>query len=128
MLGEGRKTWMMLPDLLLVVLLAAVVAGMLFSFVKKFKQGENCCGTANVKVKKKKLYKPAGSFTLTVEGMHCENCRRTVTEAVNSMEGHAAKVDILTKECRVSYENEPDIEEVIRSIRRAGFDAFVSSV
>ena len=27
MLGEGRKTWMMLPDLLLVVLLAAVVAG-----------------------------------------------------------------------------------------------------
>ena len=89
---------MMLPDLLLVVLLAAVVAGMLFSFVKKFKQGENCCGTANVKVKKKKLHKPAGSFTLTVEGMHCENCRRTVTEAV------------------------------IRSIRRAGFDAFVRPV
>ena len=79
-------------------------------------------------MKKKKLHKPAGSFTLTVEGMHCENCRRTVTEAVNSMEGYAAKVDILTKECRVSYENEPDIEEVIRSIRRAGFDAFVRSV
>ncbi|MEY8335326.1 heavy metal-associated domain-containing protein [Lachnospiraceae bacterium 47-T17] len=57
--------------------------------------------------------------------MHCENCRRTVTEAVNSMEGYAAKVDILTKECRVSYENGPDIEEVIRSIRQAGFDAFV---
>ena len=119
---------MMLPDLLLVVLLAAIVAGMLFSFVKKLKQGENCCGTANVKVKKKKLNKPAGSFTLTVEGIHCENCRRTVTEAVNSMEGYAAKIDILTKECRVSYENEPDIEAVIRSIRRAGFDAFVRPV
>ena len=42
MLGEGRKTWMMLPDLLLVVLLTAVVAGMLFSFVKKFKPHGTC--------------------------------------------------------------------------------------
>lgn len=57
--------------------------------------------------------------------MYCKNCCRTVTEAVNSLEGYAAKVDILTKECRVSYENEHDIEEVIRCIRWAGFDAFV---
>lgn len=116
---------MTMPDLLLVVLLAAIAAGILFSYVKKFKKGESCCGTRNVKVKNKRLHKPAGTFILEVEGMHCENCRRTVTEAVNSMEGYSAKTDILTKECKVSFENGPDIEEVIKRIQQAGFEAFV---
>lgn len=124
-IGRRGKTSMTIPNLLLTVLLAAIFAAMVLSYVKKLRRGENCCGTRNVKVKKKRLRKPAGTFMLEVEGMHCENCLRTVTEAVNGLEGYAAKVDILTKECRVSYENGPDIEEVIGRIRRAGFDAFV---
>lgn len=116
---------MTVPDFLLIVLLAAIFAVLVLSYVKKFRLGENCCGTRNVKVKKKRLKKPAGTFVLEVEGMHCENCRRTVTEAVDALEGYAAKVDILTKECRVSYENGPDKEEVIRRIRQAGFETFV---
>lgn len=114
---------MTVPDLLLAALIAAIFAVMVFSCVKKLRRGENCCGTRNVRVKKKRLQRPVGTFTLTVEGMHCENCRRTVTEAVNALEGYAAKVDILTKECRVSYETGPDIEMVIKKIRQAGFDA-----
>lgn len=116
---------MTVPDFLLTVLVIAICAVMVLSYVKKFRRGENCCGTRSVKVKKKRLKKPVGTFLLGVEGMHCENCRRTVTEAVNALEGYAAKADLLTKECRVSYETGPDIEEVIRRIRQAGFDAWV---
>ena len=116
---------MKVPDLLLAAVIAAILAVMVLSYIKKIKRGENCCGTRNVKVKKKRLRRPAGSFILVVEGMYCENCRRAVTEAVNGLEGYAAKVDILTKECRVIYERKPDIEMVIKQIRQAGFDAFV---
>lgn len=116
---------MTLPSLFLAVLLAAIFAMLVFSYIRKFKQGENCCGTRNVKVKNKRLHKPVGTFILEVEGMHCENCRRTVTEAVNSLEGYSAKTDILTKECKISFENGPDIEEVIKRIHQAGFEAFV---
>ena len=42
---------MTLPDLLLIVLLAAILAVVIFSYVRKFKRGENCCGTEAVKVK-----------------------------------------------------------------------------
>lgn len=111
--------------MLLAAMIAAILAVMVLPYIKKIKRGENCCGTRNVKVKKKRLRRPAGTFILVVEGMHCENCRRAVTEAVNGLEGYAAKVDILTKECRVTYERKPDIEMVIKQIRQAGFDAFV---
>ena len=124
-MGERGKTLMTLPDLLLIVLLAAILAVVIFSYAEKFKRGKNCCGIEAVKLKKKRLRKPAGVITLQVDGMHCENCRKAVMEAVNGLEGYAAKVDILTKECRVSYENEPDIKEVIRRIQRAGFDVSV---
>lgn len=116
---------MTLPDLILVFLLAVIFAAVIFSYVKKLKCGENCCGTQNVKVKRKRLRNPAGTFILQVEGMHCENCRRTVTEAVNCLEGYVASTDILTKECKVSYEVEPDVEKVIRQIQQAGFDSFI---
>lgn len=61
---------MTIPNLLLTVLLAAIFAAMVLSYVKKLRRGENCCGTRNVKVKKKRLRKPAGTFMLEVEGMH----------------------------------------------------------
>lgn len=114
LVGERGKAVMTMPDLIMVILLAVVFAAVIFSYVKKLKCGENCCGTRNVKVKRKRLHNPAGTFTLQVEGMYCENCRRTVTEVVNRLE-----------ECKVSYEVEPDVEKVIRQIQQAGFDSFI---
>lgn len=109
-------------NLILILLSAAVLVCLLVSWLRKFTAGESCCGTKRVKVKKKKLKKTAGVITLQVEGMHCENCRRAVTEAVNSLEGHGARVDLLTKECRVSYETAPDLEGIKKRIREAGFE------
>lgn len=110
-------------DFFIIIPAAAIIAFIVISYVKKFKSGKNCCGTETVKLKKKKLKKCAGTFTLYVEGMHCENCRKLVTEAVNSLDGYSAKTDILKKECRVNYEKEADIKKVIDSIKKAGFYA-----
>lgn len=107
---------------LLIILIAVVFVCLSISYAGKFHAGESCCGTKRVKVKRKKLKKTAGVITLHIEGMHCENCRRAVTEAVNGLEGHSAKVDLLKKECRVSYETAPALEEVIRRIEAAGFE------
>lgn len=114
---------MTLPDLILTILFAAIFVVLIFFHMKKFRQGENCCGYKTVKVKKKRLRRSAGSFTLKVEGMHCESCCRAVTEAVNSLAGHAAKVDLLTKKCKVTYEKEPETEEVIKRIQSMGYEA-----
>lgn len=110
---------------ILILLMAAVFCVLLLSYIRKFSVGDTCCGTEKVKVKRKKLKRIAGTITLHVEGMHCENCRKTIMEAVNDMPGHAAAVDLPAKTCKVSYETVPDVEEVIRRIRAAGFDAYM---
>lgn len=46
---------------------------------------EDCCGNERIKVRRKRLKKIAGKYRLTVEGMHCRNCEKRVTEAINEM-------------------------------------------
>lgn len=114
---------MNVSDLILIILIVLVFGLLLASYVKKFTAKKSCCGTELVRIRKKKLKRTAGSITLQVEGMHCENCRKVVMEAVNSVEGHSAKVDLLAKECKVAFETEPNTAEIIKRIREAGFDA-----
>ncbi|MBQ9608010.1 MAG: heavy-metal-associated domain-containing protein [Lachnospiraceae bacterium] len=46
--------------------------------------------------------------------MHCKNCEKRITEAINNIEGLACKVSLEKKEAVVSYEEEPMKEAVIK--------------
>ncbi|MFD1587934.1 heavy-metal-associated domain-containing protein [Halorientalis brevis] len=60
--------------------------------------------------------------TLTVEGMSCEHCEQTVTEALEAVDGVAAvTVDHETDSATV--EGDADVETLLAAVEDAGYDA-----
>ncbi len=82
--------------------------------VKKIKSKETCCGTQKIKVTHKKLKNPVGSYRLSIDGMHCKNCEKRITEAINDIDGLACKVSLEKNEAIIYYEQVPMTEEVIK--------------
>lgn len=108
-------------------LVAAIVAVLLVlclrSSVKHFTGQSSCCGGGGEpRVKPKKLAHTVGRFTLRVDGMRCDSCKRRVMAAVNALDGYAAKVDLEHKTVTVSYESEGDREKVAKAIEAAGYE------
>lgn len=65
--------------------------------------------------------------SVKVKGMHCDNCRRSVTEAVAKVPG-IASVDVNLQEAKASWQDadpkSPVLAEQVReAIRRIGFDS-----
>ncbi len=105
----------------LIILLVAFIC---MPLIKRVKSREDCCGNERVKVSKKRLKNPVGKYTLTVDGMHCKNCEKRVTEAINGIEGLAAKVSLERREAVISYEKAPMKEEVIKRLGELNFIAY----
>ena len=61
---------------------------------------------------------------MTVDGMHCKNCEKKVTEAINDIDGLAAKVSLARMEVVISYEKAPMKEEVIKRLGELNFIAY----
>ncbi|ERJ12019.1 heavy metal translocating P-type ATPase [Haloplasma contractile] len=62
---------------------------------------------------------------LNVTGMTCAACVRAVERSVNDIDGIAnANVNFATEKLTVEYdENQVDLDEIIQSVRKAGYDA-----
>jgi len=60
--------------------------------------------------------------TLTVEGMSCEHCEQTVTDALESVDGvQGASADRETE--RATVEGEADTDALVAAVEDAGYDA-----
>ncbi|MBR1816399.1 MAG: heavy-metal-associated domain-containing protein [Lachnospiraceae bacterium] len=101
-------------NIITIIVIIFLILLISFPLIKRIRSKETCCGTEKVKVKHKKLKNPAGSYRLHIDGMHCKNCEKRITEAINSIEGLACKVSLEKKEAVVSYEHEPRTEAVIK--------------
>ena len=86
-----------------------------------FKGNGGCCGGTVGIVRKKKLSHIAYRKTFHVEGMHCNNCKNRVEEAVDELDGVAGKVNLKKGELLISYQNEVDDQKIIASIEKAGY-------
>ena len=70
----------------------------------------------------KKLENPIlGKKVLKISGMHCEHCVKAVTEAINKIDGAAAKVNLSENEAVVSYDRELDDEQLRKIVKDAGY-------
>ena len=69
-----------------------------------------------------KALAPIGSLTVKISGMRCENCRRSVTAALDALDGVAAKVSLENGTARVSFERPLSDEELAQAVESAGFD------
>ena len=62
--------------------------------------------------------------TIKVEGMTCQHCVQTITDALNNITGlNAVNVDLVKKEVRVKFnENETKLKKISDKIIEVGFE------
>ena len=100
-----------------VIVIVAILVFALKGSVKHMKGEGDCCGGGSgnkpKKVKAKHLEDPViGQITLHIEGMTCEHCVNRVAEALNSIDGVSAKVNLHKKNATVSFD---------RPVEKAGY-------
>ena len=86
----------------------------------------DCCGGGSgnkpKKVKAKHLEDPViGQITLHIEGMTCEHCVNRVAEALNSIDGVSAKVNLHKKNATVSFDRPVEEETLCSAVEKAGY-------
>lgn len=122
---EGQGT---MAEKMILVLLILVSAEAVRQIIKRKKYGGSCCGEHEETVKKiqaadrRKSHYPY-SAVLKVEGMTCENCARRVENALNTLDGTWAKVDISTHLAKLRLKEPPDEKKLVRIVAEAGYSA-----
>lgn len=83
---------------------------------------KTCCGGTKETVKVKKLKNVIGTKTIHIEGMHCDHCKNSITNALNTIEGVSGKVNLTKKIATVSFNKSISDEELIEAITKKGFE------
>ena len=110
------------------VILALVAVLMFFAVrgaIKHFKGDSPCCGgggSSLAPAAEKRLENHAiGRKTVKISGMHCDHCVRSVTEAINKIDGASAKVSLKNETAVVSYDRPVTDESIRQAVEEAGF-------
>lgn len=63
-----------------------------------------------------------------VESMSCASCKAHVENAVNSLNGvNSCSVNLLTNSMEVSYEDSLSTSQIIKAVKKAGYNAYVDN-
>lgn len=112
---------------IIILLIVIVLIFVAIKQTKKHMKGESpCCGGGGGDVKVdipiKNLENPVlGRKTVKISGMTCQNCVKHVTEAINSIDGASAKVDLDRKEAVVSYDRFVENDKIKEVVKKAGY-------
>ena len=92
--------------IVLCLILTVLVAFAINSVKKRIRFGSACCGTHDplpkkIRVVDKDISHYPYCYTLTVDGMHCSNCVRHVENALNTLDGIWATVNLADKSALV---------------------------
>ena len=106
-------------DIIIVLIVIVLLGFALKGSIKHFKGESPCCGGGGGEIV---LDIPIlGKKVLKISGMHCEHCVKAVTEAINKIDGAAAKVNLSENEAVVSYDRELDDEQLRKIVKDAGY-------
>jgi copper chaperone CopZ len=91
--------------------------------IKHFKGEGSCCGGGSgiITDKKKLTGTKLGQKTISIEGMHCDNCRRHVQNALNKLDGAAATVNLKKQQAVVAYDREISDDTLKAAVEQAGY-------
>ena len=106
-----------------IIIVLIVAVGLFFGVREALKRRRNgCCGGSVPKAPQKELEgEKVGEKIVTIEGMHCENCKNSVERQINRIDGAVAKVDLKKNVARVSMSRMVEDEELVRAVERADF-------
>ena len=107
--------------IVVIVLIVIVLFAMRGSFKHMKGEGGCCGGSAPKKVKKQKLTQVAETKTMKIEGMTCDNCRKRVENALNSLTGVNASVNLSRKEAVVKMEKALSDEILKKAVEELGY-------
>lgn len=111
---------------IIIIVLVIICALAVRSYVKKLRYGSGCCGEHEAPDKKVKVadrnkdHYPY-SIKLMIDGMVCGNCVRRVENALNSLDGIWARVDLGNKEAEVLSKEQVDKEILVNAVRNVGY-------
>ena len=116
-------------NIIVIIILMILIGGAVAYIIKAKKSGVKCIGcpaggscTGSGKMPKKKLAgRVIGRKTIKISGMHCAHCAVDVANALNQIDGAAAKVSLKDSSAEVSLDREIDKDELIHAVEKAGF-------
>ncbi|MGN1412564.1 MAG: heavy-metal-associated domain-containing protein [Oscillospiraceae bacterium] len=107
--------------IIILILIVIIVLAVKSSILHMRGQG-GCCGGDVPKVKKKRLENPIVSTKIiTIEGMHCENCKNRVEKSINSLDDAVCKVNLKQNTAIVSMSSLIDDETLKSTIENLDF-------
>lgn len=115
-----------MSTILILILLIIIVIFAIRSIVHKIRFGGGCCGTHDapdkkIKIRDKNKSHYPFSYALSIDGMTCSVCSRRVENALNSLNGTWATVDLSQKTATVLSKNKILEETFISEIRKIGY-------
>lgn len=113
-------------DAVVIIVLLGIVALAVYGTIRRIRYGSSCCGEKTpppkkVKVKDRNKASYPFVYRLKVDGMHCANCARRVENAINSLEGCWAVVDLGKKEVTLRTKRETTEQDMSAVIAKAGY-------
>lgn len=115
-----------MEKILIPILLILLIGLIVFLIVRKTRKGGACCGNPGEMVKKvpvrdrNKAHYPYRA-ELQIEGMTCENCAIRVENALNSLDGTWAKVDLTGKKAVLRLKSPLHEQMLKKAVLDAGY-------
>ena len=96
------------------------------SYLCRLRSGDSCCGTREaspprVKAADRNKNNYPHAALLTIDGMTCANCARHVENALNSLDGTYATVDLGKRNAKVYCKTPFDEAHFKRTIKECGY-------
>ena len=107
-----------------IIIIAVLVVLVLFAFrgsFAHFKGEGGCCGGGGSEPKKKLAGEVIATKIISIEGMHCENCKNTVEKYINQIDGASAQVNLKKNIAVVQLDRPVEDTDLRTAVARAGF-------
>ena len=108
------------------IALALLLAWAIWHSLKRARRGGGCCGEhepvpSKQRVRDRNRAHYPYETRLCIGGMSCEACARKVENALNSLDGVWAEVDISTHTALIRSKAVPDVMLLGEKVREAGY-------
>lgn len=115
-----------MTEIIIIVILAGLIIFAVVQTVRKFQKGGGCCGehqptekSNSAKGRRKADY--PHEIDIKISGMTCSNCATRVENALNSIDGVWAKVDLNRNTAHIRTKEQPDKKALCAVIAKAGY-------
>ena len=110
-----------MENLIIILVVVLAVGYGIYATLRHFRGQGGCCGGGEYRPGKKRLKVVIKQREFHIQGMHCDNCKRRVEEAVNDLVGVAGRVNLKKGLLTVYYAKDVEDQVIRAKIERLGY-------